>query len=440
MHAALLEENRILKEQLENLQAQVTTLASSPAAHRQKLTRLDTGREVAVADHELAAMRQIFSLFDVDKNGKVSPSSLKMLHQKLGEPITEEEATAAVAELGSLHGGHYFTFDDFLAYWDGKHPSQRRVPTASSEADGAGSSAHDAAAASEEGTLSPHFGSHSSTAAAVITGNGAFLTNTAAETERQRQWYQARFKFVKAKIANPAVGRIYAVEHGPCPSLEYRVRFYQDDESGKPVQISCWHDVPYKNGDGTYNMIVEIPKWSRRKYEIATGEEFNPIKQDTKNGVLREYNYGDMLFNYGAIPQTWENPHHKHPATGASGDNDPIDAIDIGNKRWGTGSIVRVKVLGVLAMIDSGETDWKLICINVEDPLAHLLHDIEDVYVHMPGAVEAFHHWMKHYKTPSINEFAFEGKCQPRKFAESILEETHVDWVKLVEERRTVSK
>ena len=32
--------------------------------------------------------------------------------------------------------------------------------------------------------------------------------------------------------------------------------------------------------------------------------------------------------------------------------------------------MIKVKVLGVLAMIDEGETDWKLIAINVEDPEA----------------------------------------------------------------------
>lgn len=29
-----------------------------------------------------------------------------------------------------------------------------------------------------------------------------------------------------------------------------------------------------------------------------------------------------------------------------------------------------MKVLGVLAMIDEGETDWKVIAINVDDPEA----------------------------------------------------------------------
>lgn len=48
---------------------------------------------------------------------------------------------------------------------------------------------------------------------------------------------------------------------------------------------------------GEVHMVVEIPKYSRAKFEIATGEEFNPIKQDVKKGALRYYNYGDMLFN-----------------------------------------------------------------------------------------------------------------------------------------------
>lgn len=35
------------------------------------------------------------------------------------------------------------------------------------------------------------------------------------------------------------------------------------------------------------------------------------------------------------------------------------------------GEIIKVKVLGTLALIDEGETDWKVIVINVEDPEAN---------------------------------------------------------------------
>lgn len=34
------------------------------------------------------------------------------------------------------------------------------------------------------------------------------------------------------------------------------------------------------------------------------------------------------------------------------------------------GEIIKVKVLGTLALIDEGETDWKVIVINTEDPEA----------------------------------------------------------------------
>jgi len=40
----------------------------------------------------------------------------------------------------------------------------------------------------------------------------------------------------------------------------------------------------------------------RKKFEIATDEEGNPIKQDEKKGVLREFKKGDIFFNYGCLP------------------------------------------------------------------------------------------------------------------------------------------
>jgi hypothetical protein len=40
----------------------------------------------------------------------------------------------------------------------------------------------------------------------------------------------------------------------------------------------------------------------RKKYEIATDEVGNPLKQDEKKGVLREFKKGDIFFNYGCLP------------------------------------------------------------------------------------------------------------------------------------------
>ena len=53
--------------------------------------------------------------------------------------------------------------------------------------------------------------------------------------------------------------------------------------------------------------------------------------------------------------------------------------VEIGSKQHKCGGVYKVKPLGVLAMIDSGELDWKVICIAVDDPKASLVNDVPDV-------------------------------------------------------------
>lgn len=65
-------------------------------------------------------------------------------------------------------------------------------------------------------------------------------------------------------------------------------------------------------------------------------------------------------------------------------------------------------------MIDGGEMDWKIIAINTEDPLADKIDDLDDMKTYIPGAVEAIHKWLTFYKSPAINEFAFNGECLDR--------------------------
>ena len=48
----------------------------------------------------------------------------------------------------------------------------------------------------------------------------------------------------------------------------------------------------------------------------------------------------------------------------------------IGSKVGYVGEIKEVKILGVIALIDKGETDWKVISIDINDPMAESLNDI----------------------------------------------------------------
>ena len=64
-------------------------------------------------------------------------------------------------------------------------------------------------------------------------------------------------------------------------------------------------------------------------------------------------------------------------------------------------------------MIDEGETDWKIVCIDRNDALADQLNDISDVEKVMKGYLEATRDWFRIYKFPTgkpMNEFAFDGK------------------------------
>jgi inorganic pyrophosphatase len=136
---------------------------------------------------------------------------------------------------------------------------------------------------------------------------------------------------------------------------------------------------------------------------------------------------------YGTM--TWEDPHHVDVNTGQIGDNDPIDVCEIGFKVFQRGEVVQVKVLGIIALIDEGETDWKVLAINVKDPLAENLNDICDVEKHMPGFLAMTRDWFRIYKMPTgkpANQFAFDGKPKDKKFALDIVRQTHEQWRQLV--------
>jgi len=99
------------------------------------------------------------------------------------------------------------------------------------------------------------------------------------------------------------------------------------------------------------------------------------------------------------------------------GDNDPVDVVEIGSVALAVGSVTPVKPLGVLAMIDDGELDWKIIAIAASDPLANELHDIADVEAKLPGVVSGIREWFSWYKTPDdkpINAFGFGERALPK--------------------------
>jgi inorganic pyrophosphatase len=224
---------------------------------------------------------------------------------------------------------------------------------------------------------------------------------------------------------------------GKTDTEEYRVFF---SEKGK--EISPWHDIPLKADGDFYNYVCEIPKFTKAKMEIATKEKLNPIAQDIKKGALRFY-HGPIFWNYGYLPQTWEDPNIKHPELSVMGDGDPVDVVEIGSTKHKQGDVKQVRALGALAMIDDGELDWKVIAISKEDPLADKLHDIADVEKHCPGVVSGIREWFRWYKTPDdkpINEFGFGERAVDAKQTKEIISECNGHWKDLLSGKAEAGK
>lgn len=227
--------------------------------------------------------------------------------------------------------------------------------------------------------------------------------------------------------------------YGSEDTKNFRI-YYQNENK----IISPFHDIPlfYDKNEKILNMVVEIPRHSHAKMEINKKEIFNPISQDVKKDKLRYINnvypfYG-YIWNYGALPQTYDDPEHIDETTGCIGDNDPLDVIEFGTEKQGRGAVIQVKVLGALGLIDEGEADWKVLAIDIKDKLASELNDIGDVESKLPGLLEATRDWFKHYKIPTgkpANNFAQDGRFFNRDFSLNIIEKSFNAWSNLVQQK-----
>ncbi|KAI5950812.1 PPA2 [Candida jiufengensis] len=210
-------------------------------------------------------------------------------------------------------------------------------------------------------------------------------------------------------------------------------------DSEQPKILSYFHDISLDLNTQTKeaNFICEIPRWSNAKFEISTKTPGNPIIQDIKNGKVRFvknlFPHHGYIHNYGAFPQTWEDPFVKH--YDLYGDNDPLDVCEIGSNILKTGDVKRCKILGSLALIDDGELDWKVIVVDIEDELASQVNDIEELRRKCPGLLEATKQWFKDYKLADSkpeNKFAFGGNYKSADETITIIEECHQSWRNLI--------
>ena len=104
--------------------------------------------------------------------------------------------------------------------------------------------------------------------------------------------------------------------------------------------------------------------------------------------------------------------------------------------------MIEFKPIAALAMIDEGEVDWKVVGLNMADPLAETIDSLEALEKAMPGQVDAVREWFTWYKATDPetlardeskkNVFGFEGKPLDTATTMDIIEVAHESWANLV--------
>lgn len=127
------------------------------------------------------------------------------------------------------------------------------------------------------------------------------------------------------------------------------------------------------------NVIIEIPANSDPvKYEVDkdTGAMF----VDRFMGTAMYY-----PCNYGYIPNT------------ISGDGDPADVLVVTPHPLISGSVIKVRPIGMLAMTDEAGEDAKILAVPV-DKLSRLYRNINTVRDMDEPLLDSISHFFQHYK------------------------------------------
>jgi len=129
-----------------------------------------------------------------------------------------------------------------------------------------------------------------------------------------------------------------------------------------------------ENGD--LNVIIEIQKGSKNKYEL-----------DKETGLIMldrvMYTGQDYPFDYGFVPNTlWH-------------DGDPLDVVMLTTYPLIPGILVKARPVAYIDMIDSGESDAKVVCVPVNDPRFKSVNELKDIN---PHTLEEIKHFFLTYK------------------------------------------
>ncbi|MDQ3128715.1 MAG: inorganic diphosphatase [Chloroflexota bacterium] len=156
---------------------------------------------------------------------------------------------------------------------------------------------------------------------------------------------------------------------------------------------------------GVVEVVVEIPRGSRNKYEFD--EEAEVFRLDRVLASAVHYN-----FDYGFITDT------------RAGDGDHTDALLLIDEPTFTGCRVWARPIGGLEMRDDQGEDFKVLCVAVADP--HQAH-VEDLGQVRPHRLIEIEHFFNTYKLLEDKETDVVGWRDAAR-ARAVLEADRATW------------
>ena len=139
--------------------------------------------------------------------------------------------------------------------------------------------------------------------------------------------------------------------------------------------MNLLHDIAAGTAE-EMNVIIEIPKFSKNKYEI-----------DKETGIIAldrvMHSAQDYPFDYGFVPQTLFD------------DGDALDVVLLTTYPLFPGILVKARPVAIMEMIDGGERDDKVIAVPVDDPRFDDVKDITDLNKHF---IKEATHFFETYK------------------------------------------
>jgi inorganic pyrophosphatase len=160
--------------------------------------------------------------------------------------------------------------------------------------------------------------------------------------------------------------------------------------------MNLWHDVSHgKNIPNEINVIVEINKGSKNKYEID--KETGLIALDRAMHTAQDY-----PFDYGFVPQTlWD-------------DGDALDVVLLTTYPLAPGILVSARPIAIMGMVDGGDADDKVIAVPTGDPRWDEVTDLSDINKHTLKEIEHFFMTYKQLQKKVVEVAGFKGAGEAR--------------------------